>query len=362
MQHVPWAKRRLGTFRYSLADSAIATPDLAGMGLPVSAPYPGDAMGLANEIGELLGRRIASPEGRVLVTAGASEALAVVFSSALERGEEVLAESPGYEPHRLVPPLFGLALRTFPHPADGVPGRIAEAVARAIGPATRLVALSDLQNPSGVRIHERDFEELDALAAEHDLRILVDETFRDCSDRPAGTVAARGPRWLATGSLTKSFGLGGMRIGWVAGDADALDAAAETHNALSAQPSRPSLVLARELAPHLGRLIGRTRGILEANRSRWGQSVERGRGVFTASPSEGTVTWCRFAGEGGGDAFAAFADERFGLGVVPGGFFGDRSGVRVSLGNEPQAFIEAADAWDRAVAAFAGASATREPA
>jgi aspartate/methionine/tyrosine aminotransferase len=225
-----------------------------------------------------------------------------------------------------------------------------------------MVALTDLQNPSGVRLSDEDVACLDAIAQAHDLWLLVDETFRDASKRAPATLASHGSRWVTSGSLTKSFGLGGLRIGWVSGDEAVLQRCRETHNALSAQPSRPSLSLTRELLPHFGTLLERTHAILDVNRARWAASIDRGRGIFSASPSESTVTWCRFGGDGAGDAFASFADERFGVGVVPGSFFGDASGVRVSLGSEPRVFADAADAWDRAVAAFAATTATRESA
>ena len=360
MQHIPWAKARLGTFRYNLADSAIAPPDLVRLGLPDGATYPGESLALADELGGLLGNHFGAPGGRVLVTAGASEAIAVTFAALLEHGDEVLVERPGYEPHAFVPPVFGLRVRGFDRPLQAVPGELAGAVREAVSPGTRLVVLTDLHNPSGVRLPDADAEELEALAEERDLQLFVDETFRDLSDRPIGTIASRGVRWVTSGSLTKSYGLGGMRVGWVAGADTFLARAAEAHNALSARPAGMSLALTRDLLPHLATLIERARKILSENGKRWAESIERGRGVFTASASESTVTWCDFGAEGAGDDFARLADEQFELGVSPGRFFGDTAGVRVSLGREPDAFAEAADAWDRAVAAYAEQRSTRE--
>ncbi len=351
LEHLAWSKAQHGHWRLSLADSAVAAPDLESLGLPHQAgtPAPGSVLpGLERA----LGARLDAPGGRVLVTAGASEANACALAGLLEAGEEALVESPGYEPHRAVPPFFGASVRTFARRREHGYGRVSEAVETALTPATRLVLLTDLHNPGGVPLEPADAAALTALAERRGLWLLCDETFRDASERPVGTLSALSDRWVTTSTLTKAYGLGSLRVGWVSGSAAALARCAEAQNALSVEPAGPSLALALALAPHLDSLRARARAGLAANHARWRRLVADGLPCDASVPSQGTTTFVHLPGPAGGDAFAAFAAERFELLVVPGRFFGEPRGVRIALGGEPARCAAALDTFQTAVRAF----------
>jgi aspartate/methionine/tyrosine aminotransferase len=357
-QHIAWSKVHPARHRFDLADSAVATPDLEALGLPHRIELPRRSLRDAVPLLErALGERIAAPDARVLVTAGASEANASVYAGLLEPGDEVLVENPGYEPHRALAGLFGLRLSRFPRSRQQGFAGLAEAVASRLGAGTRMVVLSHLHNPSGAALEESDGEALDRLAERHGLWILCDETFRDAAPLPLGTHAGRGPRWVASSSLTKVYGLGGLRIGWVAGCGEALERVAAAQNGLSANPSLPSVALALELAPHLDALRARAQRILGENHAAWNRAAER---VAALAPGEfdrgvpplGTTAWCGFPGERGGEAFAEFASTRFDLAVTPGRFFGEPRGVRIGMGAEARHFTPAVERLERALEAF----------
>lgn len=356
MLHVPWARSRMAGFPHDLADSAIVTPDLEALGLPHRAAFPPEGYKAQADLERMLGARIGAPGQRVMVAAGASEANACVFAALLSPGDDVLVEIPGYEPHRAVPAIFGATVRGFERPPDGHPGALAAAVERVLGPRTRLVVIADLHNPGGAALDPDDARALDALATKRGFRVLCDETFRDAGDRPPGTAAARFDRWVATGSLTKSYGLGGLRIGWVAADAATLDDCLSAHDALSAQPSLLSVALARALVPHLDRLRARTHEILAANHAAFAQLAAR-HPRFAGPPVRGTTTWREFTAEDEGDRFAEFAGERFGVALARGSFFGRARGLRIALGSEPAKFMAAIGALEQAAAAFAWTAA-----
>jgi aspartate/methionine/tyrosine aminotransferase len=232
---------------------------------------------------------------------------------------------------------------------------IAREVERALSRHTRVVMVSDLHNPTGRPLEAADVEGLSRLAAAHGFWIVCDETFRDAAERPLGTLAGRTDRWVTISSLTKVYGLGGLRIGWIAGPKQALDPCQNALNGLSANVSLPAAAFTLELMPHLDRLRARTHAILRENHARWRVFAADHPGA-DPNPS-GTTTWFAYEREGAGDAFSAFAAARFDLAVTPGRFFGDSRGVRVALGGEPPKFAAAIDQLARAVEAFDPASA-----
>jgi aspartate/methionine/tyrosine aminotransferase len=169
-----------------------------------------------------------------------------------------------------------------------------------------------------------------------------------------------GPRWVVTSSLTKIYGLGGLRMGWVAGSAEVLARCAEAQDALSAEPALPSIALALELVPHLDTLRGRTQGFLAANHARWRERMSGELPCAPAFAARGTTLWLVFGLEGDGNAFAAFASEHYQLAVTPGRFFGDSRGVRIGFAYEPARFALALDALERALANFRAREPIRE--
>jgi aspartate/methionine/tyrosine aminotransferase len=350
--HIAYAKSEPPRLRLSLAESGVASPDLAALGMPDQAPVPSDPEPVLEPLGRALGARVQAPGGRVLVTAGASEAIVATFLGLSDEGE-ALVESFGYEPHRLTPPALRIPCRAFER-GRGAAG-VAREIERALGPATRVVMVSDLHNPTGRPLDPGDVEALDRLAAARSLWIICDETFRDAAERPLGTLARRSDRWVTISSLTKVYGLGGLRIGWIAGSPEALDLCQNALNGLSANASLPAAAFALELMPHLDRLRARTHAILRENHARW-RAFAAGRPGVDPNPS-GTTTWFAWDREGAGDAFSSFAAARFDLAVTPGRFFGDSSGVRVALGGEPAKFTAALDQFERAAQAFDPASA-----
>ncbi|HVP14291.1 MAG TPA: pyridoxal phosphate-dependent aminotransferase [Terriglobales bacterium] len=357
LAHLAWSKAHQG-WSLSLADSSVCAPDLEALGLPHQAPVPRPGEDPLPALERALGARLGAPGGRVLVTAGASEANACVIAGLLDPGDEILVESPAYEPLRLVPSFFGVRARAFTRERDHGYGRVREAVEAALAPATRLVLFTDLHNPGGVPLEDADAEALTALAARRGLWLACDETFRDASRRPTGTWSALSERWVTTSTLTKPYGLGALRIGWISGSADALERCANAQNALSVEPARTSAGLALALAPHLDALRERAWRILEENRALFARAVDSLPRVDPGPAPRGTTAFLRFPGAGEGDSFAAFAAERFGLLVVPGRFFGDPDGVRIGLGEEPSRFAAAIEVLREAARAFAGSGAT----
>jgi aspartate/methionine/tyrosine aminotransferase len=353
--HLEWSKAHGGRHAHDLADSGVCAPDLEALGLPHTGSMPRDGYATAlPALEHALGARLGAPGGRVLVTAGASEANAIVAAALFGAGDDVLVESPGYEPLRQAPELFGATVRPFlRHAAQGF-GRVAANVDVAIGPGTRGVVLSDLHNPSGAALAEADVAALDALAHRRDVWMVVDETFRDAGPRPCATLASRGPGWVTTSSLTKAYGLGGLRIGWIAGGDEALARCRSVQNALSVEPSLPSVTLALALVPHLGTLRQRTHRILAANGARLAAWARERPWCDLALPPSGSTAWIGLPRGPHGDVLSDFAASHMDLAVTPGRFFGDPHGVRVALGGDPERFAAALDTLDRAVALCAG--------
>ena len=162
------------------------------------------------------------PESEIVVTAGANQACFAALMAIVEPGDEVLLPSPWYFNHAMTV----TALGAIPIP---VPTRVEEAfaptrgaVTEAITPRTRVLVLINPNNPTGARYDDDLIRELAELAIEKDLWLLSDQTYHELhfGDAPPlspAAVAGARDRVVTVGSFSKSLGLAGWRLGFLAG-------------------------------------------------------------------------------------------------------------------------------------------------
>jgi aspartate/methionine/tyrosine aminotransferase len=209
--------------RYNLGESMgrdVTVADLLGpAGL---ADLAGVSLGYGTSPGNpglraLVAARLGVPDSQVLLTTGAAAAL---FLTAVLCGDgETLVGLPGFPP--VLDGLRGIGARVVSVVSrfdDGY--RIdLDAFTARLSPRTQLVVVASPQNPSGVTFKENDVEQMLAAMARScpDALLLIDETFREATygDAPAASFANRSPRLLTCGSLSKAYGVPGLRIGWL---------------------------------------------------------------------------------------------------------------------------------------------------
>ncbi|MDQ0810994.1 aspartate/methionine/tyrosine aminotransferase [Streptomyces sp. B3I7] len=158
----------------------------------------------------------------VTVTHGAQEALFLLFDVLVRPGDQVIAFAPGWQPLLDLPSRLGARTTVLPYGPDLSVD--AAAVAAAAGDDLRLIALNSPCNPTGRRIGKRALRELAALAAERDAFLLVDEEYAIDLSRSA---AVGRDRVVSVSGLSKTYGLPGLRIGWMYGAPGLVRACAE---------------------------------------------------------------------------------------------------------------------------------------
>lgn len=283
---------------------------------------------------------------QVVVTAGATHANFLAAAAALDladrgnRPERVVVESPGYEPLVKTPEMLGAEVTRFERPRPDYPldpDRVGDAAAEA---EAALVTVTNRHNPSG-RLSDR--ETLDAAAAaarDAGGRLLVDEVYapyaperREGETAFGGVTAAGLEGAVVTGSLTKFFGLGDVRLGWLIADREFVAAARRAWRHVPAVAGLSRAVGMRALYG-ADDLAARSRDLLRENAAALRAFVDR-RGDVSGTVFEGN-TFAFLDAEGfDGDEVTAAAWEQ-GVLVAPGRFFGDPRRVRISLGRDPE--------------------------
>jgi N-succinyldiaminopimelate aminotransferase len=165
------------------------------------------------------------PDTEILVTAGATEAIAATIAALVEPGEEVLALEPFYDSYAASAALAGARLRTVPLRPDGDRFRLDPAeLAAAVTRRTRLVLVNTPHNPTGTVLSAAELAEIAAVCRERDLIAVTDEvyehlTFDGARHVALATLPGMAERTLSISSAGKTFNVTGWKVGWVCGPA-----------------------------------------------------------------------------------------------------------------------------------------------
>lgn len=339
--YMEFAKLR-SSAKFNLATSGIMSYPLSGLPVQLTAvEINGD-----NNYGHTpLLERIARYNGvspECVVTApGTSMANYLAMAACFEPGDEVLIEAPTYELLTSTALYLGARINTFPRRfEDGYRVDPAE-VRRAITPRTRLIVLTNLHNPSGAPIDEPVLREIGEIALQAGARVLVDEVYLellfDQRPRPAFHL---GTQFLVTSSLTKAFGLSGLRCGWVIAApelAQRMWHIADLHAGTNVFPAEQLSVVAFD---HLDRVAARARRVLAANRPPLDAFLAAGDNALDFfRPAHGTIVFPRLR-RGSADEFFRLLREKYETSVVPGQYFGEPRHFRVGIGGDPEMTAE----------------------
>jgi aminotransferase len=165
------------------------------------------------------------PRSEIVITAGANQACFAALMAMVQPGDEVLLPSPWYFNHAMTVTALGAVPVAVPTRAEEAFAPTVEAVAEAITPRTRVMVLVNPNNPTGARYMDDLIRELAELAIEKDLWLLSDQTYHElhfgnASPLSPAAVADARDRVVTVGSFSKSLGLAGWRLGFLAAHAD----------------------------------------------------------------------------------------------------------------------------------------------
>jgi aspartate/methionine/tyrosine aminotransferase len=278
-----------------------------------------------------LRERIAARYGvgvEAVVTAdGTSMANFLAMAALIEPGDEVLIERPAYEPLLAAASFLAANITRFERkPEDGFrldPRHIATMVSER----TQLIVITNLHNPSGALAAEDELRAIGRLGA----RVLVDEVYLDSAVPPLGSAAHLGPQFVITNSLTKCYGLSGLRCGWILAEPELAERMWRLNDLFGVNQAHPAERLACFAFDHLEEITRDTPAMLGCNRALFNQFVAS-RDDVVCMPAEHEITaFPRWAG-GDTQRLDDCLRDRFDTSIVPGRWFEMPDHFRLGLG------------------------------
>ncbi len=331
-RYIDWATRFYGKVPYDLATSGI--PLAAWSELGVSIPTIDDPAGYAR-LREAIAKYNHVSVAETTPALGTSGAIFLAYAALVSPGDEVVVEIPGYEPLTRAAEGLGAVVRTFERRADEGFRIVPERVAAAVGPRTRAIAVTNLHNPSGVRIDAPTLRDLALVAEARGAHLIVDEVYAPFDDLPEdgefrGSARRIAPNVIATGSLTKCYGLGMHRIGWLLGPSEVVERAEAAAIATCGHLSLAWANIGAAAFSGVGALARRAKALSAGKRALAEQWVASHRAARWSAPRDGIFGLVTVPGAGDLRPRIEQLAESEGVLVAAGSFFGIPEGFRLS--------------------------------
>jgi aspartate/methionine/tyrosine aminotransferase len=330
-RYMAWAKLCSGA-RFNLAVSGVLDYPLAELPLKLddleiggTGPY-----GYA-PLMQRLATKAGVPEECLVYTLGASMANFLALSALIHHGDSVLVERPTYDPLLAILDHLGADVHRFERRAErGFRLGLGE-LERRITPDIRLVILCNLHNPSSALTDDDTLRQVGEMAAKVGARVLVDEVYLETLfGHPRRSSFHLGPNFVVTSSLTKAYGLSGIRCGWVLAEPELAKRMWQLVDFTYGTPVHPAECMAVVALDHLDLIRTRARTLLDTNRALVNEFLAR-QSELQCEPSQfGTIVFPRLRTGSAAD-FVTLLRDQFETSVVPGEFFDHPQHFRIGL-------------------------------
>jgi len=280
---------------------------------------------------QAIGERYRVDTDSIVTAAGTTFANHLAMAALVKPGDEVLFEAPAYEPMLAAVRYLGADVKRFSRRFEDEFRILPEEVEARVSPRTRLIVLTNLHNPSGVLVDDSTLKQIGEAARRVGARVLVDEVYIETLfEESPRTAFHLGNEFVVTSSLTKAFGLSGLRCGWIFAEADLVKRMWLLNDLFAATPvhagERLSVVAMRQLPE----LAERAKTLLDRNRKLLNAFLDTREDLETVRPEFGTVMFPRVR-RGTSEQLCRVLREKYETSVVPGVFFEMPAHFRIGI-------------------------------
>lgn len=330
--YIHWAKTRADA-RYDLALSNILTctlDDLPGARTAIELSGRNDQG--YQQLVEAVASRYHVKPAQVTTATGTSGANFLICAALLQPGDEVLIERPGYDALTAAAQTFGARIARFDRLFDDGYMLDPDRVEAAITPRTRLIVITSPHNPTGALADGASLRAVGRMAEQVGAHVLVDEVYLDMVDSSRPPAATMDDNFITTSSLTKSYGLAGLRCGWALSSEAIAERLRNIRDIVDGGGSIVTERLGVLAFEHLDQLIDRGHQLLAVNGELVREALSNQPDLEWVDPAAGTVVFPRIANLADTTRFAERLLAERQTAVVPGKLFEAPSHFRLGYG------------------------------
>src|SRR5213593_2239802 len=286
----------------------------------------------------------------VMITTGTSEANFLALASLVAAGDEVVVVMPNYMQVHGLATALGARVREIWLREERAWTIDLDALAAAVNPRTRVICVCQPNNPTGQVLSQAEVQSIVRIADQHVAWILADEVYRGAerSAEESPSFSGRGARILVTGGLSKVYGLPGLRVGWIVGPRERIQAALEIKDYTTIAPATLSEALAEVALERRKKLLERARFLVN---ERWPAledwAATHSRELHWTAPAAGAI--CFFSYQFPIDSIPLVDRliKDWSTMIVPGAHFRAERHLRIGFGMPPRVLHAGLAAIDR---------------
>lgn len=277
----------------------------------------------------------------VLITHGTIGANHMVYQTLIDAGDHVVAITPTYQQHTSIPRALGAEVTEVPLSEERGWLPDWDAVAAAVTPGTKIIALTNPNNPTGALIDRSGLEQVAEIAGTVGAWVLCDEVYRGTEqDETMSSIVDVCDKGISTGSTSKAYSLAGLRLGWIVGPESLLDACEVHRDYTTISVGMVDDYFAAMALEAKDALLERSRAITRANLATldaWVRAEPKARYV---TPKAGTTAFVAFdVAMSSYDMCVALLRDT-GVMFTPGSALGVEGYVRIGFACYPQVLEE----------------------
>src|SRR5688572_507997 len=272
----------------------------------------------------------------VTITHGAIGANALVYATLVEPGDRVISVLPTYQQHYSIPESLGADVQIHKLREQNAFLPDLDEIARLITPNTKLIAITNPNNPTGSVMDRAMMQRLADLAGRVGAYVLCDEVYRgvdQVGDELTVSMADLYERGISTGSMSKAFSLAGLRLGWIVGPRDLIHAVSIHRDYNTISVGMLDDHFASIALEHRDAILKRNRAIVRENLAILDRWVAEEPAISYVRPKGGTVALLKYDFDLPSRDFCVRLLEAEGVMFTPGSALDMEGYVRIGYAN-----------------------------
>jgi len=318
--YMNWAKTS-STAKFNLATSGLGNLKLSELRVSLEDLEITDGGYGYKPLVEAIATRYRVAPESIVTAAGTTFANHLAMAALFKPGDETLFEQPAYEPMLAAAQYLGADVKRFSRKFENGFQVLSEELKARVSGKTRLIVLTNLHNPSGVLIDDATLKQIGETACSVGARVLMDEVYIETLfEKAPRTSFHLGNEFVVTSSLTKAFGLSGLRCGWIFAEPELAQRMWLLNDLFASTPVHSGERLSVIAMQQLAEIGGRAQRLLDHNRQLLNEFLDTREDLEVVRPESGTVMFPRVR-RGTSEELCRLLHEKYETSVVPGRFF-----------------------------------------
>jgi aspartate/methionine/tyrosine aminotransferase len=272
----------------------------------------------------------------VIITHGAISANALVYETLIEPGDHMISVLPTYQQHYSIPESYGAKVDVLRLRQEDAFLPDLDELKRIVAPATRLIAFSNPNNPTGALMEREFLEQIVRIARSCGAYVLSDEVYRGTDQQGTGftaSIADLYEKGISTGSMSKTWSLAGLRIGWIAAPVEVIQRVQIHRDYNTISVGMLNDLLASIALENRGAILERNHGILRTNLFLLDDWIAKESRLSYVKPKSGTTAWLRIDAAVTARDFCVELLKKKGVMLTPGSALDSEGYVRIGYAN-----------------------------